>query len=204
MRWSAWSGVLAAVVMLASAAPSAAQFSDSYNFLKAVRDKDGQKVTEALQGGGGATIINTKDITTGESAVHIVIKRRDDTWLRYLLGEGANPNIRDKKGNTPLIACAHIGFAEGMNALIANRADVNLANDQGETPLIIAVQRRDLVAVRLLLEAKADPNRSDFIAGMSARDYAERDTRAAAILRAIDDAAKGDKPAAAKISGPGL
>lgn len=204
MRLKAWGGILAMAAMLAGAAPAAAQFSDSYNFLKAIRDKDGQKVTEFLQGGGGATIINTKDITTGESAVHIVIKRRDDTWLRFLLEQGANPNIRDKNGNTPLVACAQIGFAEGLAALIAKRADVNLPNDQGETPLIVAVQRRDLIAVRLLLEARADANRADHIAGLSARDYAARDPRAAPILRAIDDAAKTTKPAPAKVSGPGL
>lgn len=204
MRLKGWTGALAAAAVLAVSVPAGAQFSDSYNFLKAVRDKDGQKVTELLQGGGASTLVNTKDYSSGESAVHIVIKRRDDTWLRFMLGNGANPNIRDKEGNTPLILCAQLGFAEGVTTLIGAKADVNLPNDRGETPLIVAVQRRDIVVVRQLLDARADPNRADHIAGLSARDYAERDTRAAAILRAIDDAAKAAKPAPAKISGPGL
>ena len=41
---------LTAVALAAVAAPAAAQFSDSYNFLNAVRQADGEKATKALQG----------------------------------------------------------------------------------------------------------------------------------------------------------
>ena len=41
--------------------------------------------------------------------------------------------------------------------------------------------------VRLLLEAGANPDRSDSAAGYSARDYAARDARARDILKLIDD-----------------
>jgi hypothetical protein len=49
----------------------------------------------------GASIINTRDVTSGE-ALHIVIKRGDETYLRFLLQKGADPNLRDGRGNTPL------------------------------------------------------------------------------------------------------
>lgn len=201
-RFTTARAVIAALVALFIAVPAAAQFSDSYNFLKAVRDKDGQKVTEMVDG-KNATIINTKDYSTGEGALHIVVKRRDELWIGFMLGKGANPNIRDKQGNTPLMAAAQLGFPEGEAKLIEWKADVNLANGQGETPLIAAVQRRDIVSVRILLAAGANPSISDHLAGMSARDYAERDPRASAILKLIDEAAKSSKPAA-KPAGPGL
>lgn len=197
-------GIMTALfVACALPASAPAQFSDSYNFLKAVKDKDGNKVTELLQGAGASTMINTKDYDNGDGALHIVAKRRDDLWLRFLLGKGANPNIRDKEGNSPLLIASRIAFPEGVAALIAGKADVNLANARGETPLIISVQLRDVVSIRLLLAAGADPNKTDHIAGMSARDYAARDTRSAAILKLIDEAAKATKPAA-KVAGPGL
>lgn len=196
-------GILIAAATLATAGPAMAQFSDSYNFLKAVRDKDGAKVTELIESGGGSTLINTRDYGTGESALHIVVKRRDDLWLRFLLGKGANPNLRDREGSTPLIAAVQISFPEAVATLVGTRADVNLANERGETPLIIAVQRRDVASVRLLLEGGADPTKADHIAGMSARDYAERDTRSTAILRLIDDAAK-KKAAKPATAGPRL
>jgi ankyrin repeat protein len=66
----------------------------------------------------------------------------------------------------------------------------------GETPLIIAVQQRDLQIVRQLLDAGANPDRSDAAAGYSARDYAVRDTRARDILKLIED--KKPRPTAAK------
>ncbi|MES2302893.1 MAG: hypothetical protein V4521_12625 [Pseudomonadota bacterium] len=65
---------LAALAILLAAAvamPAQAQFSDSYKFLEAVRKKEGEKVTEALNE-PGTQIINTKDFTTGQTALHIV------------------------------------------------------------------------------------------------------------------------------------
>lgn len=195
-------GILAAAFSFALAAPALAQFSDSYNFLKAVRDRDGNKVTQML-GGNNPTIINTRDYNSGESALHIVVKRRDDTYLRFLLAKGANPNLRDNNGNSPLMAAAQIGFPEAITTLAQAGADVNLANNGGETPLIIAVQRRDLANVRLLLAAGANPDLADHVAGMSAYDYAKRDTRSSAIVRMMDDAKKtGTK--AAPVQGPRL
>ncbi len=184
-------------------APAVAQFSDSYNFLKAVKDKDGAKVTELLQGGGGATMINTKDYNSGDAALHIVVKRRDDLWVRFLVAKGANPNIRNREGATPLILAAQISFPEGVASLIAGKADVNMTNDRGETPLIVAVQLRDLATIRLLLAAGADPDKSDHAAGLSARDYAARDPRSGPIGKMLEDAIKA-RPAKRPVAGPGL
>jgi ankyrin repeat protein len=180
--------------------PAAAlgQFSESYNFLKAVRDRDGAKATEIISK-PGSVIVDTRDVSTGEAALHIVTKRRDTTWLSFLLGRGAKPDIRDGQGNTPLLLATQLGFAEGAALLLKVRAGVDIANSAGETPLIRAVQNRDTAMVRLLIGAGADPARKDRVAGMSARDYATRDTRAAAILRILNEA-KPAKP----VAGPKL
>lgn len=190
--------VLLPLAVIALAAPAQAQFSDSYNFLKAVKDRDGGKAQELLNS-NASTLIDTRDLTNGERALHIVTRERDRNWLAFLLAKGANPNVKDVRGTTPLQIAANIGFVEGAQLLLLRGAQIDLTNAQGETPLILAVQRRDIPMVRLLLTEGADPARRDTATGMSARDYAVRDGRSQAILRLMDEI----KPAAKKvISGP--
>ena len=149
---------------------SAQRFSEGYEFLKSVKDRDGDAATEALNE-PGTTVVNARDISSGESALHIVTLRRDLVWIKFLTQRGANPNIEDKKGVTPIQLAASLGFIEGIEALIKSGARVDVTNDAGETPLITAVHRKDTAMVRLLLEKGADADRNDN-SGRSARRYA--------------------------------
>lgn len=194
--------LLAAAALTIATAPAVAQFSDSYNFLNAVRQRDGEKVTKALQG-NRSSIINTKDYSSGETALAITIKRHDLTWSSFLLGRGADPNVRDERGNAPLHFAAQLGFQEGAELLLAQKANVNITNNSGETPLIIAVQQRNPAMARLLLVNGADPKLPDRIAGKSAHDYAVEDPRAAAVLKVIEESKTAVKTARPKM-GPGL
>jgi ankyrin repeat protein len=181
-------------------APAQAQFSDNYNFLKAVKDKDGEKVTDLIQK-PGSTVVNSRDVSTGENALHIIVARRDATWLTFLLAKGANPNLTDNDGNTPLMDAVQGRFEEGVRTLLSYKAQVDKVNGSGETPLIRAVQLRDIGIVRLLVAQGASPAKRDSIAGMSARDYAERDNRTPGLIEALDAAKSAAKPAAA-VQGP--
>ena len=176
-------GLIAAVLALV-AVPALAQFSESYNFLKAVRERDSAKVTQIVSN-PSSTAINARSTDNGEGALHILTRGRDIGWLGFLLARGARPDLQDNQGNTALIVAAQIGWTEGAEALLGRRANVNLPNNRGETPLILAVQRRDLAMVRLLVSRGADPNRTDSVAGYSALDYARRDNRAGPILRLL-------------------
>lgn len=191
--------VLAASIVLALAgvAASAQSYSDSFTFLKSVKERDGTKVNE-LVGAPGSIVINTRDRSNGEGALHYMVRARDLTWLAFLLGKGARPDLQSNRGDTPLTLAAQIGWLEGAEQLLARRASVNLANGRGETALILATQRRDVPMVRLLLARNADPKRTDNVAGMSALDYAKQDPRAGAVLRLLE-AKTAAKPAAGPI-----
>lgn len=178
----------------------AQNYSDGYKFLKAVRDRDAEVVTSMLDR-PGSTVIDAREVSSGENALQIVIARQDLQWLGFLLAKGANANQQNDSGNSPLMQAVESGFTEGVTRLLSARANINLANRSGETPLIRAVQRRDLAMVRILVANGADADRKDVIAGMSARDYAIADTRTPAILKLIEE---GRKAPAKGLSGPTL
>ena len=192
--------IAASAIGLALAAPSIAQFSDSFSFLKAVKDRDGDKAMPFLNK-PGAPVLNTRDPNTGETALHIVTRGHDMTWLGFLLGRGASTEIKDRQGMTPLLVAAQTGDADATRLLISAGANVNAVDNSGETPLIFAVRNRDLVTGRMMVTAGASPDRQDTIAGKSARDYATEDRRGAAMLKMLDEA-KPTKANSAKIAGP--
>lgn len=166
--------------------------SQSYEFLKAVRERDGNKVTELI---GSGNYINMKD-ASGDTALNIVVGRRDDDWTAFFLSKGADPNLGGKGGDTPLIVAARVGYADAVETLLSAGARVNAANRMGETALIVAVQQRQVEIVKDLLNAGADPDKTDNAAGYSARDYAARDNRSRQILQMIE--AKKPKASAAR------
>lgn len=191
-------------ILLAIAPPAAAQqFSDGYKFLQAVDKRDMTAATELLDA-PGSTVANSRDITNGRTGMHIAVDRRDVSWIQFLARRGANPNIRDNRGTTPMMRASQLGFVEGVQALIAAGARVDDTNDAGETPLISAVHRRNSAMIRSLLAAGADADRRDN-SGRSARDYAEQ---AGARVKAEFEREEGDasaaesRPAPAEIYGP--
>jgi ankyrin repeat protein len=178
-------------LLLAFGAPAAAQtYSDGYKFLEAVDEKDITEV-EKLLGKPGSTLVNSRDLSNGRTALHIATARRDNVWLVFLANKGANPNIADNRGVTPLMLASQLGFFEGVQTLITAGARVDTPNEAGETPLISAVHRRDTQMMRVLLQAGADPDRADN-SGRSARDYAALDGAGSRTTAEIERSARSD------------
>jgi ankyrin repeat protein len=199
--WRRGMGVLATACfgIVAAPAPAPAQFSQSYNFIDAVKDRDAAKAKQILDK-PGSTAVNTLDGATGETALQMVTRARDLGWMAFLLQNGATPDVRDRNGNTALMTAVQIGYGEGAQLLLGQGANVNAQNSRGETPLILAVHNRDIGLARTLLEVGANPNQTDTASGMSARDYAQRDPRALPILRMIESIKT--PPARSKVAGP--
>jgi ankyrin repeat protein len=176
--------VVASLALL-TAVPAAAQnYTDGYQFLHAVEKQDVAKVQELLS--KSSTVVNARELTDGHTALHIAVRAHAYTWLSYLLGKGANPNIADKNGVTPLMLASQSGFTDAVVALARSGAKVDEPNDTGETPLILAVLAKQTPMVRVLLAAGADPDRADN-AGRSARDYAKAGGADSLVLAAIEE-----------------
>ena len=153
--------LLAALAGSLLAGPLQAQSQrDGYKFLEAVKKRQGDEATLLLEE-PGSVLVNSRDISSGETALHIVTQRRDAVWLRFLLSKGANPNLADKHGTTPLQLAAQLGFSEGVEILAERgaarrnaefycaRTDSALANARSlDDPLVARVERLRQVGVR--------------------------------------------------------
>ena len=80
--------------------------------------------------------------------------------VKVLLDAGADPNIADKNEDCSL----HWLYINGccstvaMQEIIDHCAHVNAINKDGATALLLACSTAQTESVRLLLDAKADPN----------------------------------------------
>ncbi|MBA2772061.1 MAG: ankyrin repeat domain-containing protein [Pseudomonadota bacterium] len=189
------------VATIAAAAPAqGVGGTDGEKFVSMVRKGDGNGALALLE--SKPVLVNAID-GRGDTALLVAVKGRDSAWTGHLIQAGADPNLAARNGDTPLIVAARSRFTEAAGWLLGDGAKIDAANKMGETALIIAVQQRQLPLVKLLLAAGADPDHTDSAAGLSARDYAKRETRFPELFAAIEAgkgaAAKPAKPASDKL-----
>ncbi|MCJ1282847.1 hypothetical protein MMC26_002173 [Xylographa opegraphella] len=76
----------------------------------------------------------------GATALHTVCRGSGDlSLLSFLLSFGADPNLCDRDGQTPLHDAALKSNTACVDSLIANGADVNVINLSGDSPLRFAI-----------------------------------------------------------------
>jgi len=85
--------------------------------------------------------------------------RGDIEALSNLFESGIDINTVDTKKNTALHLAAKHGHTGIMHFLINHGADLNALNDRSSTPLHLT--EKNIEAIRILLEAGADPNIKD-------------------------------------------
>ena len=74
--------------------------------------------------------------------------------LGDLLSNGANPNVKDDRGRTPLHHAAYYGYVENVQALLDAGADPNARDNEGWSRLNAADSgRNDRIVVKMLRAA---------------------------------------------------
>ncbi len=91
--------------------------------------------------------------------------------IELLLAKGANVNITDTNGVTPLMSASELGWDPSVILLLAHGAKVKAKDKNGETALMYAMGNRSLGAAALLLQKGAAINDADK-AGMTPLMYA--------------------------------
>ncbi|XP_025153174.1 BRCA1-associated RING domain protein 1-like, partial [Harpegnathos saltator] len=84
--------------------------------------------------------------------LHAAADEGNEERVRRLIALGANINIWDKSGYTPLAyGCTH-GHVNVVCALLQLNADIEYVTKTGYTPLMIAVYHGHITIVKILLE----------------------------------------------------
>ena len=88
--------------------------------------------------------------------LHLAMQQGGIPAVELHLEFGANPNVTDRRGVTPLMNAADFGAQKYTAMLIEAKAELDLQNSMGATALMYAVQAASYEVVSLLLAAGAD------------------------------------------------
>nr|XP_046247922.1 CARD- and ANK-domain containing inflammasome adapter protein [Scatophagus argus] len=92
------------------------------------------------------------------SALFSAVKHNHDGVVTVLIEKGANVNILDKQGYTPLLLSAELGHTEVFRVLVAKQARLDATLSDLSSALHLAVHSGSLPIVQILLEKGLEPN----------------------------------------------
>lgn len=171
------------VTLLLGDLPAEAQFSDTWEFHKALKDRDYREMLTRLSNGANINRVDGDGIPAFVTAADA----GDQKLMKFLLDNGARINgAISESQETALMRRASAGDTTTVQFLLEVGADPDAADRRGETALMKAARNRKRSIVKALIEHGADPNIYDYT-GKSALHYA-RDARASSIVRALEAA----------------
>ena len=127
--------------------------------LYAIADEDPKRIREAVEHGAD---VNAKGkYPPYPTALHFAVRKLinpDKGLTKFLLEHGANPNIKDHFGKTPLFYATEL---DTVKELVEHGANVNVKDKRGWFPLKEALMGGYLKIARYLLDHGADLNMKD-------------------------------------------
>lgn len=91
------------------------------------------------------------------TGLHAAAAKGDAAGIVRLAGSGADVNVRDRHGRTPLMVAAHGRHVAAAKALIDAKADLNLLDAQAYDVITIAAVADDLPMLELALASGGNP-----------------------------------------------
>ncbi|XP_066582176.1 uncharacterized protein [Prorops nasuta] len=152
---------------------------DPAALLRAAREADDALIKEIISraqklGPDAADNVNIADCS-GRTAISYMAGNGAPTMLEAILSfTGADPNIPDNEGNTPLHFAAQAGQTDCLNILLQKCPDIEVdaRNTLGFTPLMKAALQGRTKCAKILLFAGANPTLRDHGRGLRAEQWA--------------------------------
>lgn len=104
--------------------------------------------------------VNRAEKKFGATALFYAVQRGDEVAVKKLIMSGAQVNICNKEGQTPLHIACYYGHSNVVELLLFASAqpDVMTKGKQGKSPLMYAARNGHAEVAKLLLEAGAKPD----------------------------------------------
>jgi ankyrin repeat protein len=125
----------------------------------AIRAADDDALSVAVTTSGDIANEINRGGRDGKSPLHLAVLNSNVASAKYLLLNHSVANTQDDDGNTPL----HYAESSEMVKILLEigKANPNIPNEAGICALHVAVRRRDLESVRLLIQYHANVNVAD-------------------------------------------
>ncbi|XP_054239723.1 ankyrin repeat and EF-hand domain-containing protein 1 [Indicator indicator] len=130
-----------------------------YKLLQCVHQKDKKQIEKLVQN-GFPNLINATEPMEGYSALHLACIKNNTDMCRFLLEQGAHPDVQDKMGCTPAMKAAELGHELVLDILAGAKADMTTVDNEGKGVLFYCLlpTRRHYHCTQIALDKGADVN----------------------------------------------
>ncbi|KAG7453785.1 ankyrin repeat and EF-hand domain-containing protein 1, partial [Solea senegalensis] len=130
-----------------------------YRLLQCVHDGDTVQIEKMVKL-GVESVINLTEPQDGTGVLHVAVSANNQDLVSFLLSQGADPNIQDKKGRTPVMLAAELGNDTIVAVLAQSRADLRLQDAEGKGVLFYCIYptKRHNRCLQVALKCQADVN----------------------------------------------
>lgn len=91
------------------------------------------------------------DLQRKITGLHMAVAKNNFAVVRYLLGQQANPNVKDCNGQTPLHYAVTFNLSDMLKLLSENGAVLNVESDNHFTPMIYSIASNHYDILKLLI-----------------------------------------------------
>ncbi|KAF7703996.1 ankyrin repeat and EF-hand domain-containing protein 1 isoform X2 [Silurus meridionalis] len=147
------------ILKIGAVAESRLEVLQIYKLLQLVRERNKARLEKMVRL-GISNLINLTEPNEGTGVLHLTSISNDLDTAEFLLSLGAHPDIQDKRGRTPVLLAAELGYDAMLDLLAKNHADMRLVDNEGKGVLFycISPSHRHTRCLQVALNSNADVN----------------------------------------------
>lgn len=149
-----------AVALIQNGVNLTARIGSNYSTILHVAVADSETPEAVIKALADSRVLLNMQDRTKNTPLHIAVETSSPELLQYLIQRGANVDVKNIHGETPLLKLLRSDrfSAQNVDCLLLNGADPKVADSRGETALHYAVFRGHTEVIDSLIKHGADVN----------------------------------------------